>query len=156
MKDFDKRNGFRRIQKDDNRELDKVALLLLNTIKKQVCDFMTLAPEERFDGTQNLYSVGSYPAALEADGVPEAAKYDAYQLERAVRLPKDDPERMNRLSTAILLIDRETGKPAYYLTAYITPKMVANIRVVPYNDRGAMYKQAIAWDSRDEEKEAAE
>lgn len=153
MKDNERRNGFRRTQKFEEREPDKIALLLLNTIKKQVLEFLTLAPEERFDGTSSLYSVGSYPAVLDSEAVPEAAGFDVYQLDRSVRLPKNDPERMNRLSTSILLLSKETGMPAYFLTSYITPKLVANIRVVPYNDRGPVYSTAISWDSRDEQAE---
>lgn len=158
MKDNEKRNGFRRINKEDQqKEPDKVALLLLNTIKEQVREFLQLEPEERFDGAKALYTVGSYPAVLESEAVPEASNFDVYQLERTVRLRKDEPDHMNRLSTAILLINKETAKPAYYLTAYITPKLIANIRVVLYNDRGPSYGNSISWDSRDdEETEAAE
>ena len=154
MKDENRNNGFR---KGGNKPVEKaepnpVALLLLNIIKEQVRDFMTLAPEERFEGSKDLYYVGSYPAALDGgDALPEAANYAVYQLERAVRLPKDEPDRMNRLSTAILLINKETNQPAFYLTSYITPKMVANIRIVPYTDRGPSYRSSLSWDSRDEE-----
>ena len=159
MKDNENRNnGFR---KGGNKPVEKaepnpVAVLLLNIIKEQVRDFVTLAPEERFEGSKDLYYVGSYPAVLDRDVVTDAANYSVYQLERAVRLPKDDPERMNRLSTAILLVNKDTGEPAFYLTSYITPKMVANIRIVPYNDRGAMYRQCLSWDSRDDEPKKTE
>ena len=151
MKDNERHNGFRRTRNEEPKEVDKVALLLLNTIKQQMVDFLTLAPEERFDGTKNLYRVGSYPAMLDSDQVPEAAQYDVYQLDRAVRLPKNEPERMSRMSTSILLINRETHIPAYFLSAYITPKLVADVRVVPFNERGPIYSASISWDSRDEE-----
>lgn len=152
MKDNENRNGFRRDRKQNNEQVEPsmVALLLLDTIKDQVKTFMALKPEDRYEGSKELYYVGSYPATLTSDNVPEAANYDVYQLERSVRLRREEPERLNRLSTAILLIDRETHQPAFYLTSYITPNLVANIRVVPYNNHGAWYKALVAWDSRDD------
>ena len=149
-------NGFRRENKKqyEPRDPNPVAVLLLNIIKDQITSFLTLPPEERFNGSQDLYYVGSYPAGLESENIPEASKYGVFQLGRAVRLPKDEPERMNRLSTEIILIDKETGTPAFFLTSYITPKMVANVRVVPYNEKGPVYREALSWDSRDEAKAA--
>ena len=113
--------------------------------------YLALDPKERIEGSKNLFHVGSYPAELESDSCPEdLAKYKTYQLERSVRVRTDDPEKRTRLSTAILLIDTETCMPAFYLTAYVTPTMIANVRVVPYNEHGPVYARAVSWDSRDE------
>ena len=149
--------GFKKDRRQqEQKEPNKVGLLLRNTIKEQILDFLTLAPEERYEGSKDLYYVGAYPAVLASDSVPEAENYGVYQLERVVRLRKEEPEKMTRLSTSIVLIDKKTGTPAFYLSSYITPKGIANVRVIPFDEKGPMYRDAIVWDNRDEYKEKEE
>lgn len=139
-------------KKEVKKEIHPVAKLLCGVIKGQILEFLSLTPEERADGVRDLFYVGSWPAILTAEGdeqVQDVDRYAVYQLDRSARMRRENPLEMSRMSTAIVLVDKETARPAFYLTAYITPKEDANIKVIPYTDKGADYPNSLIWDSRD-------
>ena len=135
------------VEKNDcTTHSDPVGELLLNTFVDQINEFLNASPEERGTLCKDLFSVGTFPARL--TGCEGAEKYLVYQLERYARMKKVDPLSYHRMSTALILIDKNTHKPSYYLTAYITKSGDGSVIVYPMNDNGPVYKNIIQWDTR--------
>lgn len=135
--------------KRERPEPPEVAKLLCRTIVDQITDFLSSYGWK--DRLNDLFTLGDrWPAGIA--GCEGTENLLAYQVERTVRLDRDDPEKIRRMSTSIVVIDNVTAKPVYYLTAYISPNMQAGVQVYTMGDRGPDYRKTIRWNNRNSEK----
>ncbi|MCM1531916.1 MAG: hypothetical protein NC114_06550 [Ruminococcus flavefaciens] len=118
-----------------------VAILLQDEMIRQITDFLEGPPTE--ESANQLFNLGSYPARL--TGCEGAEDYEAFQLDRSVRLNKDDPSRLNRLSTIIVIQNIATHKPAFLVQAFISPNQTARVIIHQQDDKGTVYRNTLRW-----------
>lgn len=125
---------------------DPTAKILLEIVSEQVRNFLALDPDDRFDGQDALYNFGGYSADLH--NFEGAEDLVSFQLDRTVRINRDNPEDLRRLSTDVVILSKTTNEPAFYITSFITPRLEWNVSVVPFNERGPNYRAKASFDSR--------
>ena len=128
-------------------EPSPVAILLRDTISDQMMEFLRADTNKRFELSESLFKIDMFPCGL--SGCEGAEKYNVFQMERSTRMRKDRPEELPRMSTALVLINKETQKPEYYLTATITSKETASLQIYYMNDNGQDYRRTVRWNSHD-------
>lgn len=124
-------------------EYHPVAILLRDEMVAQINQFLDSDPGDYQTAVKDLFQLGSYPARLK--GCDEAADYEAFQLDRTVRLNRDEPEKLNRLSTIIVIMSRVTHKPAFLVQAFISPNKSARVIVHEQDEKGTIYRNTLRW-----------
>lgn len=129
--------------RDDRQEpqYNPVACLLRDAISDQIETFLEGDPTEA--AAANLFNLGSYPARL--TGCEGAEDYEAFQLDRSVRLNRDDPSKLNRLSTIIVVQNIATHRPAFLVQAFISPNRTARVIVHEQTENGTNYRNTLRW-----------
>lgn len=134
----DRGNNARR-PRQEKPEATPMAKALLEEYRDEVRNFLTTSIDNRAELAKNLFSVPGFPAdaaALEDD----IKTYKVYCLERSVRLNRDDPSKLTRMSGTILY-QKADGKPAYMVSAFITPSGSGNVTVFTYGERGIVNRE---------------
>ena len=126
---------------DQPVEYSPVALLLRDEMARQITNFLEGPIDE--DHAKDLFDLGSDPARLA--GCEGAEDYEAWQLDRSVRLSKDNPENLNRLSTIIVVTNMATHKPAFLVQAFISPNRSARVLIHEQGESGTIYRNTLRW-----------
>lgn len=134
-----KDRGNTRRPHQEKPEATPMAKELLAEYRDAIRTFLTTSIDNRAELAKNLFSVPGFPAdaaALEDD----VKTYKVYCLERSVRLNRDDPSKLTRMSGTILY-QKADGKPAYMVSAFITPSGSGNVTVFTYGERGIVNRE---------------
>lgn len=134
----DRGNNTRR-PRQEKPEATPMAKALLEEYRDEIRSFLTTSIDNREELARTLFSVPGFPAdAVDVeDGVEN---YKVYCLERSVRLNRDDPSKLTRMSGTILY-QKKDGKPAYMVSAFITPSGSGNVTVFTYGERGIVNRE---------------
>lgn len=134
----DRGNNTRR-PRQEKPEATPMAKALLEEYRDEIRSFLTTSIDNREELAKDLFSVPGFPAdaAVVEDGVEN---YKVYCLERSVRLNRDDPSKLTRMSGTILY-QKKDGKPAYMVSAFITPSGSGNVTVFTYGERGIVNRE---------------
>lgn len=133
----DRGNNARR-PRQEKPEATPMAKALLEEFRDEIRNFLTTTIDNREELAKNLFSVPGFPA--DAADVEDGKNYKVYCLERSVRLNRDDPSKLTRMSGTILY-QKEDGKPAYMVSAFITPSGSGNVTVFTYGERGIVNRE---------------
>lgn len=134
----DRGNNTRR-PRQEKPEATPMAKALLEEYRDAIRSFLTTSIDNREELAKTLFSVPSFPADA-ADVEVGAETYKVYCLERSVRLNRDDPSKLTRMSGTILY-QKKDGKPAYMVSAFITPSGSGNVTVFTYGERGIVGRE---------------
>ena len=133
----DRGNNTRRPHQE-KPEATPMAKELLAEYRDAIRTFLTTSIDNRAEVAKTLFSVPGFPADV-AD-VEDGKNYKVYCLERSVRLNREDPSKLTRMSGTILY-QKEDGKPAYMVSAFITPSGSGNVTVFTYGERGIVNRE---------------
>lgn len=133
----DRGNNTRR-PRQEKPEATPMAKALLEEYRDEIRSFLTTSIDNREELAKNLFSVPGFPA--DAADVEDGKTYKVYCLERSVRLNRDDPSKLTRMSGTILY-QKADGKPAYMVSAFITPSGSGNVTVFTYGERGIVNRE---------------
>lgn len=134
----DRGNNTRR-PRQEKPEATPMAKALLEEYRDAIRSFLTTSIDNREELAKNLFSVPGFPADA-ADVEDGVENYKVYCLERSVRLNRDDPSKLTRMSGTILY-QKKDGKPAYMVSAFITPSGSGNVTVFTYGERGIVGRE---------------
>lgn len=134
----DRDNNTRR-PRQEKPEATPMAKALLEEYRDEIRSFLTTSIDNREELAKNLFSVPGFPADA-ADVEDGVETYKVYCLERSVRLNRDDPSKLTRMSGTILY-QKKDGKPAYMVSAFITPSGSGNVTVFTYGERGIVGRE---------------
>lgn len=134
----DRGNNTRR-PRQEKPEATPMAKALLEEYRDEIRSFLTTSIDNREELARTLFSVPGFPADA-ADVEDGVENYKVYCLERSVRLNRDDPSKLTRMSGTILY-QKEDGKPAYMVSAFITPSGSGNVTVFTYGERGIVGRE---------------
>lgn len=135
----DRGNNDRRPNRQEKPEATPTAKALLEEYRDEIRSFLTTSIDNRAELAKNLFSVPGFPA--DAASLEDDIKtYKVYCLERSVRLNRDDPSKLTRMSGTILYQNAD-GKPAYMVSAFITPSGSGNVTVFTYGERGIVNRE---------------
>ena len=134
----DRGNNTRR-PRQEKPEATPMAKALLEEYRDEIRSFLTTSIDNREELAKNLFSVPGFPADA-ADVEDGVENYKVYCLERSVRLNRDDPSKLTRMSGTILY-QKKDGKPAYMVSAFITPSGSGNVTVFTYGERGIVGRE---------------
>lgn len=134
----DRGNNTRR-PRQEKPEATPMAKALLEEYRDAIRSFLTTSIDNREELAKNLFSVPGFPADA-ADVEAGVENYKVYCLERSVRLNRDDPSKLTRMSGTILY-QKKDGKPAYMVSAFITPSGSGNVTVFTYGERGIVNRE---------------
>lgn len=137
----DRGNNTRR-PRQEKPEATPMAKALLEEYRDEIRNFLTTSIDNREEVAKNLFSVPGFPAdAASIESVEsDVETYKVYCLERSVRLNRDDPSKLTRMSGTILY-QKKDGKPAYMVSAFITPSGSGNVTVFTYGERGIVGRE---------------
>lgn len=133
----DRGNNTRRPHQE-KPEATPMAKELLAEYRDAIRTFLTTSIDNRAEVAKTLFSVPGFPA--DAADVEDDKNYKVYCLERSVRLNREDPSKLTRMSGTILY-QKEDGKPAYMVSAFITPSGSGNVTVFTYGERGIVNRE---------------
>lgn len=133
-----KDRGNARRPRQEKPEATPMAKALLEEYRDEIRNFLTTTIDNRAEVAKNLFSVPGFPA--DAADVEDGKTYKVYCLERSVRLNRDDPSKLTRMSGTILY-QKADGKPAYMVSAFITPSGSGNVTVFTYGERGIVNRE---------------
>lgn len=128
--------------RENNTEYHPVAVLLRDEMIRQITNFLETKPVTQ-ESMDELFNLGSYPARLE--GCEGAEDYEVFQLDRSVRQNREDPSKLNRLSTILVVLNLITHKPAFLVQAFISPNRSARVIVHEQGDNGTIYRNTLRW-----------
>lgn len=134
----DRGNNTRR-PRQEKPEATPMAKALLEEYREEIRSFLTTSIDNREELARTLFSVPGFPADA-ADVEDGVENYKVYCLERSVRLNRDDPSKLTRMSGTILY-QKKDGKPAYMVSAFITPSGSGNVTVFTYGERGIVGRE---------------
>lgn len=134
----DRGNNTRR-PRQEKPEATPMAKALLEEYRDEIRSFLTTSIDNREELARTLFSVPGFPADA-ADVEDGVENYKVYCLERSVRLNRDDPSKLTRMSGTILY-QKKDGKPAYMVSAFITPSGSGNVTVFTYGERGIVNRE---------------
>lgn len=134
----DRGNNARRPNRQEKPEATPMAKALLEEYRDAIRNFLTTSIDNRAELAKTLFSVPGFPA--DAADVEDDKNYKVYCLERSVRLNHEDPSKLTRMSGTILY-QKEDGKPAYMVSAFITPSGSGNVTVFTYGERGIVNRE---------------
>ena len=134
----DRGNNTRR-PRQEKPEATPMAKALLEEYRDAIRSFLTTSIDNREELARTLFSVPGFPADA-ADVEDGVENYKVYCLERSVRLNRDDPSKLTRMSGTILY-QKKDGKPAYMVSAFITPSGSGNVTVFTYGERGIVGRE---------------
>lgn len=134
----DRGNNTRR-PRQEKPEATPMAKALLEEYRDEIRSFLTTSIDNREELARTLFSVPGFPADA-ADVEDGVENYKVYCLERSVRLNRDDPSKLTRMSGTILY-QKKDGKPAYMVSAFITPSGSGNVTVFTYGERGIVGRE---------------
>ena len=134
----DRGNNTRR-PRQEKPEATPMAKALLEEYRDAIRSFLTTSIDNREELAKTLFSVPGFPADA-ADVEAGVENYKVYCLERSVRLNRDDPSKLTRMSGTILY-QKKDGKPAYMVSAFITPSGSGNVTVFTYGERGIVNRE---------------
>lgn len=134
-----KDRGNTRRPRQEKPEATPMAKALLEEYRDAIRSFLTTSIDNREELAKNLFSVPGFPADA-ADVEAGVENYKVYCLERSVRLNRDDPSKLTRMSGTILY-QKKDGKPAYMVSAFITPSGSGNVTVFTYGERGIVGRE---------------
>lgn len=134
----DRGNNTRRPHQE-KPEATPMAKALLEEYRDEIRSFLTTSIDNREELAKTLFSVPGFPADA-ADVEDGVENYKVYCLERSVRLNRDDPSKLTRMSGTILY-QKKDGKPAYMVSAFITPSGSGNVTVFTYGERGIVGRE---------------
>lgn len=134
----DRGNNTRR-PRQEKPEATPMAKALLEEYRDEIRSFLTTSIDNREELAKNLFSVPGFPADA-ADVEDGVENYKVYCLERSVRLNRDDPSKLTRMSGTILY-QKKDGKPAYMVSTFITPSGSGNVTVFTYGERGIVGRE---------------
>ena len=126
-----------------------MAIALRDIFASQIMDFQEQDPSNYKTAIQDLFNIGAWPAKLNVGICDDSDRYDLYQVDKDTRLNRDDPAKLNRLSTIVIAIDAETHVPAFMVQAYIAPTGVARVIVHEMGDNGPIYRNTLRWSNQD-------
>ena len=133
----DRGNNTRRPHQE-KPEATPMAKELLAEYRDAIRTFLTTSIDNRAEVAKTLFSVPGFPA--DAADAEDGKNYKVYCLERSVRLNREDPSKLTRMSGTILY-QKEDGKPAYMVSAFITPSGSGNVTVFTYGERGIVNRE---------------
>lgn len=133
-----KDRGNARRPRQEKPEATPMAKALLEEYRDEIRSFLTTSIDNREELAKTLFSVPGFPA--DAADVEDGKTYKVYCLERSVRLNRDDPSKLTRMSGTILY-QKADGKPAYMVSAFITPSGSGNVTVFTYGERGIVNRE---------------
>lgn len=133
-----KDRGNARRPRQEKPEATPMAKALLEEYRDEIRNFLTTTIDNRAEVAKDLFSVPGFPA--DAADVEDGKTYKVYCLERSVRLNRDDPSKLTRMSGTILY-QKADGKPAYMVSAFITPSGSGNVTVFTYGERGIVNRE---------------
>lgn len=128
-----------------------MAIALRDIFASQIMDFLEQDPSDYKTAIQVLFNVSGWPAKLNTGICDDSDRYNLYQVDKDTRLNRDDPAKLNRLSTIVIAIDAETHVPAFMVQAYIAPSGVARVIVHEMGDNGPIYRNTLRWSNQDSE-----
>lgn len=134
-----KDRGNARRPRQEKPEATPMAKALLEEYRDEIRNFLTTTIDNRAEVAKDLFSVPGFPADA-ADVEDGVENYKVYCLERSVRLNRDDPSKLTRMSGTILY-QKKDGKPAYMVSAFITPSGSGNVTVFTYGERGIVGRE---------------
>lgn len=134
----DRGNNTRR-PRQEKPEATPMAKALLEEYRDEIRSFLTTSIDNREELAKTLFSIPGFPAD-EKRLVEDGETYKVYCLERSVRLNRDDPSKLTRMSGTILY-QKADGKPAYMVSAFITPSGSGNVTVFTYGERGIVSRE---------------
>lgn len=134
-----KDRGNARRPRQEKPEATPMAKALLEEYRDEIRNFLTTTIDNRAEVAKTLFSVPGFPADA-ADVEDGVENYKVYCLERSVRLNRDDPSKLTRMSGTILY-QKKDGKPAYMVSAFITPSGSGNVTVFTYGERGIVNRE---------------
>lgn len=134
----DRGNNTRR-PRQEKPEATPMAKALLEEYRDEIRSFLTTSIDNREELAKTLFSIPGFPADA-ADVEDGVENYKVYCLERSVRLNRDDPSKLTRMSGTILY-QKKDGKPAYMVSAFITPSGSGNVTVFTYGERGIVGRE---------------
>lgn len=134
----DRGNNTRR-PRQEKPEATPMAKALLEEYRDEIRSFLTTSIDNREELAKTLFSVPGFPADA-ADVEDGVENYKVYCLERSVRLNRDDLSKLTRMSGTILY-QKKDGKPAYMVSAFITPSGSGNVTVFTYGERGIVGRE---------------
>lgn len=134
-----KDRGNARRPRQEKPEATPMAKALLEEYRDEIRNFLTTTIDNRAEVAKDLFSVPGFPAD-EVRLVEDGKTYKVYCLERSVRLNRDDPSKLTRMSGTILY-QKADGKPAYMVSAFITPSGSGNVTVFTYGERGIVNRE---------------
>ena len=137
----DRGNNTRR-PRQEKPEATPMAKALLEEYREEIRNFLTTTIDNRAEVAKTLFSVPGFPADAASIESEESGveTYKVYCLERSVRLNRDDPSKLTRMSGTILY-QKKDGKPAYMVSAFITPSGSGNVTVFTYGERGIVGRE---------------
>lgn len=116
----------------------EIANDLLEQAKHFACNINDAANvDDRRNLENQLFQLGSYP--LTAEDYPDCA---LYAVERFIRTDRET-HKLVRATTSIVVNSFATGKPLYFINAYLSPKG-GRISVTPMGDRGPIGRNTYA------------
>ena len=133
-----KDRGNARRPRQEKPEATPMAKALLEEYRDEIRNFLTTTIDNRAEVAKDLFSVPGFPA--DAADVEDGKTYKVYCLERSVRLNRDDPSKLTRMSGTILY-QKADGKPAYMVSAFVTPSGSGNVTVFTYGERGIVNRE---------------
>ena len=134
-----KDRGNARRPRQEKPEATPMAKALLEEYRDEIRNFLTTTIDNRTEVAKYLFSIPGFPAD-EKRLVEDGETYKVYCLERSVRLNRDDPSKLTRMSGTILY-QKADGKPAYIVSAFITPSGSGNVTVFTYGERGIVNRE---------------
>ena len=137
-----KDRGNTRRPRQEKPEATPMAKALLEEYREEIRSFLTTSIDNREELARALFSVPGFPADAASIESAEVGveTYKVYCLERSVRLNRDDPSKLTRMSGTILY-QKKAGKPAYMVSAFITPSGSGNVTVFTYGERGIVGRE---------------
>jgi len=126
--------------------VDPVANALLDALKECIEDFLAVPVAEQADAVLDLFNI-TWPSILSAaDGPIEG--YKVWPVQRSARMLHEDNTKHQRLSTDVVVTDKDTGTPMYFAQAYITPNDTGAVIVYCMDpNRGPSYQRTLRWNS---------
>lgn len=130
------------------RVADPIAVYIAGVFADQAKEFLASPAEDRYSAANGLFRLDERPMELDL-GNEDGTHLYAYDVDRSVRVDRDDPEKLRHMSAAFIINNMDTGVPAYFVYARITPEGNYNVRVVPQGEKGPDYRSIAVVDSRD-------
>ena len=114
--------------------IDMITAQVGTFVKEQKSGLNDMTSDERIQHENNLYRF-DYPMLVD--------DIEFYLVDRSVRTDRQT-HTLSRSTCALVGI--KDGKPAYYMSTYLTQKLMGNITLFKFNENGPIFRGAVRVD----------